>query len=144
MTRTTLMAVAVLTALFALPAQAAPAKPHGSYPLHLNPDPTMEVVGQTGVVGCLGLIAASIDHHPLVLPTKGKLTVDLVSPDPTNHGVTDWDLYVEDMTGEVIDGSHSTSSKEQTRTAFKKGQKVQIVVCNVLGMPDATVTYSFK
>ena len=129
-----------------LPAQAAgKVKPmHGSYTVSLTPDPSPNATNTAGKEGCSGVNPSSVDKHPLTLSGKGLLKVTLDSPDPTGHGVTDWDLYVEDASGTIIDGSHGGTSHEETATKFKAGQALTIVVCNLAGQPSGTVTYDFR
>ena len=148
MKRTTAVYALALLAAGAgmLPAQAAgKVKPmHGSYTVSLAPDPSPNATNTAGKEGCSGVSPAGVDKHPLTLPGKGLLKVTLDSPDPTGQGVTDWDLYVVDSTGTIIDGSHGGTSHEETATKFKTAQPVTIVVCNLAGEPNGTVTYDFR
>ena len=133
--------------LAGLPAHAAtkPKAFSGSYSVSLLPDPTTNVTNTAGKLGCTGLLAQGKDLHPLTVPGAGKLTVDLVSPDPTNKGVTDWDLHVVDAaSGEIVEESVSATSTEEIQHKFTKSQKLVIQVCNLAGGPTGTVTYKFK
>lgn len=114
----------------------------GSYQVTLVPDPTIEVEGQLGK-DCANVDPKSIDVHALNLPGTGTLNVVLDSPDPTGKGKTDWDLVLLDKSGAEYDSSHGeTSHEELSDPGLKKG-KVSIVVCNLIGEPNATVTYSY-
>ena len=117
----------------------------GSYQLTLVPDPTIDAKAQPQVGGgdCNATDPKSIDKHPLSLPGAGTLHIVLDSPDPTGKGKTDWDLALLDSHGSEIDSSTSpTSHEEITHTGLKKGS-VSIEVCNLIGGPNATVTYSY-
>lgn len=143
--------VAVLAAgvLCTVPAHAAapkkkPAPINKTYSLNLPPDPTGETTGLPTVKdGCSGVNPASQDKRVWTVPGKGTLHVVLDSPDPTGHGVTDWDLWVLDSDGSTLDKSVGSTSHEETTDTFKKGQKVTFWVCNLLGQPSATVHYVF-
>jgi hypothetical protein len=144
-----------LVGVAALPATAAP-KPKafkGSYTLNLNPDPTGEVTGFADSAakgtGCTNLIDASTHRKAITVPGKGSLKVNLVG------GGVDWDLYILKPTGakapntgfnadEELDSSAGETANEQTITKFTKKTSVIIEVCNLLGTPAATVTYSYK
>jgi hypothetical protein len=112
----------------------------GGYSLTLPPDPTMEATGQVGK-HCANVDPASADNHPLTLPGKGTLKVDLASTDPT--GNLDWDLYLLDAKGNVVGMSDSPSAQEEINLRAGKG-KVTIRACNLMGQPTATVSYLFK
>jgi hypothetical protein len=142
LTATTLL----VAALAAAPAHAGASKSKtikGSYKVTLTPDPTLEVTGQVGD-GCQALIPSAVDNHEFTVPGAGTLHVVLDSPDPTGSGNADWDLWILDSDGSVLDGSHGASSHEETTDKFKKGQKITISVCNLIGGSDGTVTYEFK
>ena len=55
----------------------------------------------------------------------------------------DWDLYLIDTDGSVYDGSHGPTSHEAVTDKFKKAQKITIEVCNLIGQPNATVSWVF-
>ena len=156
MSRRPLIGVAVLTvaAVTALPAHAAtkpkPKPIKGSYAVTKYPDPTPELFGQIDKSQC-GLLPTGTDNHAFKIPAAGKLKVVLDSPDPTGTPSagplgsvgTDWDLYLLDSEGAVIDSSHSGTSHEETTDKFKKAGKITIQVCNLVGEPNATVSYTF-
>ena len=147
MRRELVLAVSVTTAAAVATAGAAVAQPSGgktkvlkgSYQVTLAPDPTMEVTGAAGME-CMNIDPASADNHPLALPAKGMLKVDLTSEDPTGH--TDWDLWLLDAKGNTITGSNGASAAEEVVTRVGKG-KVTIRSCNLAGQPMATVSYVF-
>jgi hypothetical protein len=143
MRRELVLAVAVTAAVAT--AGAAVAQPSGKtkvlkggYDVTLPPDPTMEATGAAGME-CMNIDPASVDNHPLTLPAKGALKVDLVSSDPTNK--TDWDLYLLDAKGNVIGASHGATPQEEINTRAKG--KVTIRSCNLAGQPQAHVSYVF-
>jgi len=143
---TTCAGLIAVAALGIAPAHAAVKKPKPitkSYQLTLPPDPTPNATNTAGMPGCTGISPASADKHAFTVPAKGTLKVVLDSPDPTSTGNTDWDLYVLDSDGSILDSSHGGSSHEETFDKFKKKNPVTFWVCNLLGQPDATVTYTF-
>ncbi|HEX4655421.1 MAG TPA: hypothetical protein VH274_06750 [Mycobacteriales bacterium] len=111
----------------------------GGYQLVLPPDPTMEATGQVGME-CFNVDPASADNHPLTLPAKGTIKIDLASTDPT--GNLDWDLYLLDAKGNTIGASNGSTSQEEVNARAGKG-KVTIRACNLMGQPTASVSYVF-
>jgi hypothetical protein len=150
MSRRPVVALAVLAAaaVAVVPAHAAtkpkPKPVKGSYNLTLVPDPSPNVLNTVGKPGC-GVIPQSQDKHPFKVPGVGSLHVVLDSPNPSGNGTasTDWDLYLLDADGAIIDSSHGGTSHEETTDKFKKKQGVTIWVCNLAGEPNGTVTYTF-
>lgn len=140
-------ALLAVASLSAVPAHAGtkPKPPiHKTYSVTLMPDPTADALDQVpGAQGCSGASPQGVNKHVISVPAKGRLEVVLDSPDPTGHGVTDWDLYVLDTDGSVYNGSHGGTSHESTSDKFKKAQKVTIEVCNLAGQPNATVSWTF-
>ncbi len=120
----------------------------GSYAVQLVPDPTidaeLQVPGSTPHT-CQGVDAGgkSVDIHPLSLPGSGTLHVVLDSPDPTGKGKTDWDLAILNSAGSEIDASNGETSHEETYTSGLKKGKVSIEVCNLIGEPNANVSWSY-
>ena len=143
-------AVLAAAALGAVPAQAAKPKPKpkpikGSYSLTLLPDPTYEAAGLAGMPGCAGVNPQGKNSHPFTVPAAGTLHVVLDATDPTKGAYPagpDWDLYVMDAGGEV-DSSTGGTSHEETLDGFKKKTAVTIMVCNNIGAPTGTVSYTF-
>jgi len=134
-----LLTVVGLTA--ALPSDAAPRKPKpikGTYDVTLPPDPTANV----GTEGCAGVIPVSEDRHPFTVPAKGMLRVQLVSPDPSGQAF-DWDLAVLDEGGATIGLSAGATAAEEVLLRFKRKEKVLLQACNLAGLPQATVSYTF-
>lgn len=120
----------------------AGAKTHvlkGGYQLTLPPDPTMEATGQVGME-CANVDPLSANDHPLTLPAKGTIKVDLTSTDPTGH--MDWDLYLLDAKGNTIGASNGATAQEEINTRAGGG-KVTIRACNLAGQPMASVSYVF-
>ena len=154
MNRRLISAVALLAAaaLSAAPAHAATkkkAKPkpiHGSYHVTTTPNPTLEATDELpGAESCNDVVPAGVDDHPFTIPAAGTLQVVLQGADPSGRGapVPDWDLYLIDSDGSVLDSSNGAGAHEETTDKFKKKQKVTIKVCNLVGTPDATVSYTF-
>lgn len=143
----TCVSLAAVAALGMAPAHAAVKKKpiDKTYSVTLPPDPTGELGGVPGLPeGCNGLSPASQDKHKFTVPAKGTLKVTLDSPDPTKAGVTDWDLYILDSDGTILDSSTGETSHEETFDKFKKKHPVTFWVCNLVGQPDATIHYTFK
>lgn len=155
MSRRPLVALALVTvaAVSVAPAQAAKPKPKpikGSYAVTAYPDPTPNATNEAGRPGC-GVLPTGQNKHPFTVPGKGTLRVVLDSPDPTGTPSagpagsvgTDWDLYVLDSDGSILDSSKGATSHEETTDKFKKKQGVTFWVCNLAGEPNATVSYTF-
>ena len=137
--------LAVLAAGAYAPAMAAPKKPFaGSYQLTLLPDPSPNAFVLAGKAECMNINPSAVDKHPLSVPRAGRLNVVLDSPDPTGKGVTDWDLYVLDSSGDDLADSSGGTSHEEVDIKFKKAEKITLVACNLAGQPSATVTYKLK
>jgi hypothetical protein len=151
MNRRPAVALAVLTAaaVGVVPAHAAVKKPKPfkvTYNVNLYPDPTPDVIGQVKDAPVCGSIPQSMDKHPVTVPGAGTLKVHLVSADPAPPAeplLFDWDLYVLDRDGAVIDSSHTEFATEDTKTKFKRKTPVTILVCNLTGETAGTVTYSY-
>lgn len=144
---TRLVAIAVAAgavAVSAVPASAAPKTIKQSYAVEAPvPFPVMEDQPPT-FYGCIdGEEGLSKVTKEITLPAPGLLKVDV-----TYTG--DWDLYVMDKSGAILAASETVetgnvnpSSEKLSWKKGKKGQKVDIVVCNWAGLKDATVTYSY-
>jgi hypothetical protein len=133
-------AVALMAVFSVAPAQAA--KPFaGSYKVTLAPDPSPNAFVLIGEESCFTVSPFAVDKRNLSVPSAGKLRVTLDSPDPTGQGVADWDLYVLDSDGEILDSSHGATSHEETVTKLKRKTNVTVAVCNLAGAPEGTVTY---
>lgn len=136
--------LALLTAagvVAALPTEAAPRKPKpikGGYDVTLPPDPTANV----GTDGCAGVVPVSQDQHPFTVPAKGMLRVKLVSDDPTGQAF-DWDLAVLDAGGATIGLSAGATATEEVLLRFKRKEQVLFQACNLAGLPQAHVSYTF-
>lgn len=136
-----------LAGLAALPATAATkAKPfHGSKAVTAYPDPTTEVTNMGGKPGCTGYSPlGKTDPIVLAIPAKGKITVDLVSPDPTGKALTDWDLYIETPSGSIIQAGNGPTSSEEAVAKFTKAAKIQVIACNLAGGPSGTISWAYK
>jgi hypothetical protein len=146
----TCVSLCAVAALGAAPAHAAVKKKSplkGSYHLMTEPNPTLEVTDELpGADSCNAVVPAGVDNHPFTIPAKGVLKVTLQGSDPTKGAAPagpDWDLYILDADGSVLDGSNGAGAHEETVDRFKKKQKVTFQVCNLMGIPDATVSYTF-
>lgn len=143
-----LLVVLALAGLTVLPSEAA-AKPKkkpdykGTWTYTLYPDPSEDVLNLRGD-GCQGVSPKGKESRSFTVPAAGKLTVALKSPDPTGRGVTDWDLWLIDKDDVTIAASHGPTSDELATAPFKKKTTFNIVVCNVTGSTDATLTWVFK
>ena len=149
MRRRPVLAVALVAAaaVSIAPAHAATKKPKpvkGSYTLNLMPDPTVEATEQVKD-GCGLLLPSGQDKHPFTVPGKGSLHVvlDSANPVPSDLAGADWDLYVLDADGSILDSSTGATAHEETTDTFKSKQAVTFWACNLLGEPNATVTYTF-
>lgn len=121
-----------------------------TYNLTLYPDPTPNATGEVDASMYCGTLPSSTDKHAFVIPAAGTLKVVLDSPDPTKTVPTpfgpvgtDWDLYIVDASDDVLTESASATSHEETTTTFKKKESIWITVCNLAGMPDGTVKFTF-
>jgi hypothetical protein len=132
-------ATATATGALAAPGHGKSKVLKGSYDVTAPPDPTMEATGQVGM-DCANIDPLSADNHPLTLPGKGTIKVDLTSEDPTNN--LDWDLYLLDAKGNTIGASNGANSQEEINARAGAG-KVTIRACNLAGQPTASVTYVF-
>ena len=140
------LVVLTVAALGSVPAQAAKAKPKpkpikGSYDLTLVMDPTTEATASVED-GCSKLSPAGYDDHAFTVPAKGTLDVKLVGDDPTGGSAFDWDLYVYDAEG-LVGSSHGATATEEVFATFKKKTPLVFTVCNLIGTPSGTVTYTF-
>ncbi len=139
-----LAAVAVMAAGAFLPAHAATPKFAGSYKVTLQPDPTINVFSTADMKNCFSLRPEAVDKHKLVVPTAGKLKVVLDSPDPTGRNVTDWDMYIVDSSDGLLGKGSGATSHEEVTITFKKKTPITVIVCNLAGTNEGTVTYSLK
>lgn len=137
-------AVAVLTLAglaASVPAEAAKKRPKpitGSYTVTLPPDPSGNVDG----VGCAGQLPAGEDRHAFTIPAKGTLKLHLSGVDPVGSGL-DWDLGLLDAGGNAIALSTGGTSEEEILQKFKRKEAVLFQACNLTGLPEATITYTF-
>jgi len=135
-----LAVLAVAAAGVYLPASAAAPKFAGSYKVTLQSDPTLEAA----LGACEGVNSKAVDRRSIPVPAAGKFKVILDSPDPTGRTITDWDLYLLDKDGNELGSSHGGSSHEEATITLKKKTPVTIVVCNLIGSENGTVTYALK
>jgi len=143
-----LLAVAVISAAPAHAAVKKKPKPkpiHGSYALSLYPDPSQDVTGQAKAPdGCAKVIPGSFDDHAFKVPAAGTLKVVLDGPaTPASPLGPDWDLWIRDADGSVLDASHGESSHEELVEKFKKGQPLTFEVCNLTGDQNGKVSWTF-
>ena len=140
-----LTAVAAAGAVaLAAPAGAAPKKITQSYDVTL-PVPFPADESMPDMTGCInGQETATRHTKAVTLPAAGTLSVKV-------DFEGDWDLYLLDSKGSTLaasenfqpTGSVAAAQEKLTWKKAKKGQKVSIVVCNWLGLPEATVSYTF-
>lgn len=139
-----LTAVAAVAALAAAsPAVAAPKQIKQTYDVQLPvPFPVTEDVPD--MYGCNdGQEGASKNTRHITLPSTGMFTAKA-------DFEGDWDLYLFDSKGSLVaqseadqSGSVAPGVEKLTWKKAKKGSKVSLVVCNWLGLPDGTVSYTF-
>lgn len=140
-----LTAVAAAGAVaLAAPAGAAPKKINQTYDVTL-PVPFPADESMPDMTGCInGQEAATKHTRAITLPAAGVFTakVDFEG---------DWDMYLLDSKGSTLaaaenfqpTGSVASHQEKLTWKKAKKGQKVSLIVCNWLGLPEATVNYTF-
>jgi len=152
MSRRPAVAIALLTiaAVGVAPATAATKPKHkpikGSYSVTLIPDPTQDATQEAKPgASCAKVIPGSYDDHPFKVPAAGKLTVSLDAPSsmPTTPVGPDWDLWIFDSSGQLVDASHGATAQEETTDKFKKATALVFEVCNLTGDTKGTVTYTF-
>lgn len=139
-----LTATGAALAVAAAPAGAAPKQVKVSYPVtEPVPYPMLEEVPNGN--GCWqGPEGQTKNTRDITLPAKGVFVASLAYSG-------DWDLYLFDAKGNVLaasenDDTAATGGAGTEKLTYKKsakGQKVSLVACNWLGLPQATVTYTF-
>lgn len=137
--------VAIVAAGSFVPANAAPKrKPlKKTYNVQLAPDP--DASEATACSGELRADAVNMDIEPIKVAGPGILTVKITK----FQG--DWDMAVFNSSGaQVAEGggtsTPNTSTAEMTETLkykSKKAQTLSLHVCNFLGTPTATVSYTY-
>jgi hypothetical protein len=143
----TCAALAAVAAASVAPAHAATKKKvtRGTYTVTANPNPTIEVTEEVSD-SCDQTVPGGADNHVLTVPGKGTLKVVLQGEDPTKGAAPvgpDWDLFILDSDGSQYDSSTGGGALESTTDKFKKKQKITIQACNLLGTPNATVSWTF-
>ncbi len=139
-----LLAAAGAVLAGSLPASAAPKEEKETYSV-TAPVPFPVTNATPPLDGCWnGQETLTKNTRALTFATAGSLSAQV-------DYFGDWDLLLFDDKGakaaalETTDaGTPATANKE--KLAFKKikaGAKYTLVVCNWLGQPDATVTYTF-
>lgn len=141
------VAVLACAGLACTPSYAAPKKKQvkATYTVTLAPDPTANVFTTAGVANQCGANPQAKNHHAFTVPAAGILAIvlDAKDPAPGTPYVFDWDLYLNDATGNALNEGTSSEAHEEITTKFKKGATVDIVTCNLNGQPQATVSYVF-
>lgn len=125
------------------PADAATKTVKGSYSVELPvPFPVMEGMGD--FYGCIdGQEGVSRSTRTITLPAPGLFKAQV-------SYTGDWDLYLLDTRSGTILAAAETSETGNVDPAVekvswkkaKKGQKVDLVVCNWSGLKDATVSWT--
>jgi hypothetical protein len=138
---------AVALASAVAPASAAVRRPKpitGSYSLTLAPDPDA-----TEAVGCEGKArqqGVNVDTRAIKVAGPGTLVVKVTGFSG------DWDTAVASGSGSRVaegggtstgDGAPATAAVETLKYKNKKAQTLNLIVCNFLGSPNATVSYTF-
>lgn len=147
-TLVTIISLALVVGLVAGPAAAGKrkkkAKPiQETFTVQALPFPKLSATGLEGT-GCMaGQEGVNFIPHPFEAPFSGTLTA-------TMTGFTgDWDLFLTDESGAELIGSVNdqiqggAEAVEEVTFDIKKGTTVNIVPCNWLGAPEATVDYVF-
>ena len=149
MNRRLTVAVAALACagVAASPSLAAPKKKppiKGSYKLQLPPDPTANVFSTAGRTDQCGANTEAQDVRDFTIPAAGTLSLAIDSADysPGTPYVFDWDIFLNDAEGELAAGN-TGEAHDEIVLKFKKKQVVSIKACNLNGLPDATVSYTF-
>jgi hypothetical protein len=149
LTATIALAAAAAAALAAAPADAAvkkkPKPIKGSYTVTLPPDPTKEATSTAGQDGCSGLLPVSKDSHAFTAPAAGTIKVTLAGQTPDGKpsaALLDWDLYLM-QDGGVEAASDGATSFEEVFLKVKKKTAFTFDVCNLDGLPSATINYVF-
>ena len=117
------------------PAMAAPKPVKGSYSVSLLPDPTLNAME-----GCEALNPAAVDDHPFTIPSAGVFNVKLAAE--SLNGQADWDMYLV-ADGEILAASESPTTAEEINAKFKGKKSLSIQVCNLVGTPDGTISFTF-
>ena len=141
-----LLATAVVAGAVVVAAAPADAKPKVITQTYDVTEPvpfpmTTDVPGQDGCWN--GQEGMSKNTRTLTFPADGVLKAEV-------HYSGDWDLYVFDSKGAKAaaaendeTGNTGPAVEKFTFKKAKKGQKYTLVACNWLGLPNATVTYTF-
>lgn len=142
------LAAVVAVAFCSSPSMAAKKKPApitGTYGVTLVPDPTANVLSTAGRPGNCGLNPGAQNKHVFTVPAAGvlKLTIDAQDPKPGTPYVFDWDIFLLDAAGANLADGNSSEAHEEIAQKFKKGQQVTFLACNLNGVPNATVAYTF-
>ena len=134
-----LAATAVVGAVAAMPASAAPPKPiTGTVAVtDPTPDPTAGAVASPAGGICSGTLPAEAGAS-VTFPSAGKLKVDI------SGFQGDWGLAIRDSSGKFLAGDDvNPPAVEVVSTKLKKGGKYILQACNLTGTPLATMKYTF-
>lgn len=141
-----LVAVLVLPALAALPADAGRGPSRGSFVARGLPFPALQAdvyYPQKG--SCLdGLEGVHKVSEPFQAPSSGTLSIFLEALSG------DWDLYVLETGGARLGASEAAQvlggagDEERVKVSVAPGQYVDMVACNWLGEPEVTVHFDFS
>jgi hypothetical protein len=143
------IALAVLVAVGPA-AHAAPKKKPitKKYTLTLNPAPVEVPLQETACQSTLRQPGVNLDVKEIKVSGPGKLKV-------TVTGFTgDWDTSLYSSTGQLLSEGDGTSFPDNMSTPAagvdetlayksKKAQTLMLRVCNYVGAPSATVTYTY-
>ena len=140
---TAVAAIGVLAAGATVPALAAPPK---KKPITKTYDLQLAPVWSDPQAACSDERLEGISiHTETIKPTgPGILSVKV------NGHTGDWDIAVKDSADDEIakgsgnDTPHTGPGEETAVVKFKKGQEIRIAVCNFLGTPEATATFTYK
>ncbi|MDQ3981495.1 MAG: PPC domain-containing protein [Actinomycetota bacterium] len=126
---------------------ASPAATEGSFSAQLLPFPKLAAWGDPlGITqpGCLaGQEGVNWVAEEFTAPSKGTLVAE------TSGFTGDFDLYILDDAGTALIRSENNQiidqapAEESVTMPLKPKQTVSMAVCNWLGAPDVTVTWTF-
>ena len=141
------VALLAASSIAVVPAHAATKKKviKGTYKVSVSPNPTVEVTGFANE-GCDQTVPGGADNHSFTVPAKGTLKVVLQGEDPTKGAAPvgpDWDLFILDPDSSIRTEGGSAGAHEEITDSYKKKQKITIQSCNLLGTPNATVSWTF-
>jgi hypothetical protein len=142
-----LLLAAVAALLPVSQAAARPAPQEGSFSAQLLPFPKLAAWGDPLGITEPGCLAGEEDVNWAAKEFTAKSKGTLVAE--TSGFTGDFDLYILDDTGTALIKSENNQildqapAEESVTMPLKPKQTVSMAVCNWLGAPDVTVTWTF-